>query len=151
MTSSAKITNILNGTILSVQNILPFKLNIEKPKLFTQPFFQHSIGVLIGITGEISGRILIEGDDDVFSKIGEKMYGIPLEGDLLESFAGELGNMIGGHLATNLSHHQLSMDITPPTVFVGQTKIYGFNQAFCLPIQCEDAGDIQLILMLEEK
>lgn len=149
MNINEKITRLLNSSILSVQKVLPFPLQIMKLEPITQPYFQHSIGVLIGITGEISGRILIEGNSSIFQQIGEKMYGFPLEGDLLESFAGELGNMNSGNLATLLSK-DLTMDITPPTIFVGETKIYGFHRTFCIPIQCQNFGELQLIFMLSK-
>lgn len=68
------------------------------------------------------------------SKIGEGMFGIPIEGEMLESFAAELGNMLAGNIATSLETENTIMDITPPTVIVGNTKMYGFNEAVNLPI-----------------
>lgn len=78
MNINEKITRLLNSSILSVQKVLPFPLQIMKLEPITQPYFQHSIGVLIGLTGEISGRLLIEGNSSIFQQIGEKMYGFPL-------------------------------------------------------------------------
>jgi hypothetical protein len=50
---SEKITQILNGTIVSVKTIIPFEMEISRPSLFTRPFMQNSLGVLIGITGDL--------------------------------------------------------------------------------------------------
>ncbi|WP_062356529.1 chemotaxis protein CheX [Bacillus kwashiorkori] len=150
MSLSEKITKILNGTIQSVQSIVPMDLEIARPALLAEPFKQRTTGVLIGITGDILGRILLTGNNELFSKVGESMFGMPVTGEMLESFAGELGNMVVGNLSTIISQQGLTMDITPPTVFVGETSIYGFKKAFHLPIKCDQIGQLEVVLMLEE-
>lgn len=149
MTLTKSITDILNGTIESVKAVLPFEVKVDKPSLFTQPFTQHSIGVLIGMTGDVRGRVIIDGEENIFGKIGEGMFGMVLEGEMLESFAGELGNMIAGNLSTFISQRGFEMDITPPTVLVGNTKVYGFNRAFKLPIHITDLGSLEIVLAVE--
>lgn len=149
MTLTKSITDILNGTIEAVKAVLPFEVSVDKPSLFTQPFTQHSIGVLIGMTGDVRGRVIIDGEAEIFGKIGEGMFGMFLEGEMLESFAGELGNMIAGNLSTTISQRGFEMDITPPTVFVGQTKIYGFNRALRLPIHVANLGILEIVLAVE--
>lgn len=124
---------------------------IDKPSLFTQPFTQMSISVLIGMTGDLRGRLMIEGHETMFGNIGETMFGMPLEGEMLKSFTGELGNMIAGNLATIVSQKGITIDITPPTVLVGQTKIYGFDKAFRVPIHFENKGELQLILTIDNE
>lgn len=149
MEISASITKVLNGTISAVKSVLPFSADVQEPSLIMQPFEQESISVLIGMTGAVRGRLIIEGTSDCVSKIGEVMFGMPLEGEMLESFAAELGNMLAGNIATSLANDDTLMDITPPTVLVGQTKMYGFNQAINLPVVLEGAGTLHIILMIE--
>jgi chemotaxis protein CheX len=150
VTITKHVTDILNGTIESVKGVLPFEISVEKPSLFTQPYSQDSIGVLIGMTGDVRGRLIIDGNELTFGKIGEGMFGMMVEGEMLESFAGELGNMIAGTLSTFISQQGMEMDITPPTVLVGKTKIYGFEKAFRLPITTQNAGNLTIILMIEQ-
>jgi chemotaxis protein CheX len=149
MTLTKSVTDILDGTIESVKAILPFDISMDQPSLFTESFTQHSIGVLIGMTGDVRGQILVDGDEDTFGKIGESMFGMRPEGEMLESFAGEFGNMIAGNLSTTISQRGYDMDITPPTVLVGKTTIKGFDKAFHLPIHSENAGTFGVILMVE--
>ena len=111
------VTDILNGTIESVKGVLPFEISVEKPSLFTQPYTQHCIGVLIGMTGDVRGRLIIDGNEHTFGKIGEGMFGMVVEGEMLESFAGELGNMIAGtainlHFTTRDGNGYHSTDCT---------------------------------------
>ncbi len=150
MTLSKHVTTILSGTIESVKEVIPFDISLDTPAIFTQPFTLQSFGVLIGMTGDVRGRLIIDGDEQVFSSIGEGMFGMVIEGEMLESFAGELGNMIAGTLSTSISQKGMEMDITPPTVLVGQTKIYGFEKAFRLTISIHNAGQINIILMIEQ-
>ena len=150
MTRTKHVTTILNGTIESTKGVIPFEISVDKPVIFTQPFILQSFGVLIGMTGDVRGRLILDGDEQVFSKIGEGMFGMVVEGEMLESFAGELGNMIAGQLSIHISQQDMEMDITPPTVLVGQTKIYGFEKAFRLTITIHNAGIINIVLMIEQ-
>ena len=149
VTLTKSTTDILNGTIESVKGVIPCELQIDQPILIAEPFTQQSIGVLIGLTGDFRGRIIIDGNEQVFGKIGELMFGMFLEGEMLDSFSGELGNMIAGNLSTYVSKNGIDIDITPPTVLVGETKMYGFDKALSLPISLQNIGTLSIILMLE--
>ncbi|MDM5222243.1 chemotaxis protein CheC [Peribacillus sp. NJ11] len=54
-----------------------------------------------------------------------------------------------GNIATSLETENTIMDITPPTVILGNTKMYGFNEAVNLPISLEVVGTLHIILMVE--
>ncbi|MGD6845069.1 chemotaxis protein CheX [Bacillus infantis] len=149
MSLTKSIEDIISGTIESIKSVFPFESSVEAPAQFSQPFTQHSIGVLVGITGDLRGRIIIDGEEQVFSKIGEAMFGMLMEGEMLESFSGELGNMIAGNLSIYLSGQGLQIDITPPTVLVGETKVYGFEKAYSLSVKIAVAGELMVVLMLE--
>ncbi|MFJ5623870.1 chemotaxis protein CheX [Peribacillus loiseleuriae] len=149
MSVTTQFTSVLNGTIQAVKSIIPLNLEMSKPLLINEPFLQQGIGVLIGMTGDVRGRLIIEGNSDAIGRIGETMFGMMLEGEMLESFAAELGNMIAGNLATQLTVDKIVMDISPPTVLVGETKIYGFKKAIYLPITIETDKTIHIILMIE--
>ncbi|MFZ3589570.1 chemotaxis protein CheX [Bacillus sp. DJP31] len=149
MSQSSNVTKVLNGTIQSVKSVLPMPVTINPPSLFKEKVIRLTMSVLIGMTGDIKGRLVIDGTPQTFSYIGEMMYGMQLEGEMLESFTGELGNMIAGNLATNASQNELIMDITPPTVLVGEAKLTGFTQAIKVPITLSTNGELVVILMIE--
>lgn len=149
MTLTKSTTDILNGTIEAVKGVIPCELQIAKPVLTGSPFVLKSLGVLIGLTGDFRGRIIIDGDDHVFGKLGESMFGMFLEGPMLESFSGELGNMIAGNLSTFVSQNGIEIDITPPTVLAGETKLSGFEKALSLPITLQNIGQLTIVLILE--
>ncbi|QUG41464.1 chemotaxis protein CheX [Psychrobacillus sp. INOP01] len=150
MSASKHIQTILNGTIQSLKSVIPIAMDIKSPSLMVQPFEQKEMGVLIGIIGDIKGRIIIDSTADSFSAIGATMFGMPLEGEMLESFTGELGNMVAGNICTSVAANGVEIDITPPTVIVGTTRLYGFQHAFKLPVVIENIGEMAIILTIDE-
>ncbi|MEK3977698.1 chemotaxis protein CheX [Psychrobacillus sp. FSL K6-2836] len=150
MSASKHIQTILNGTIQSLKSVIPIAMDIKSPSLMVQPFEQKEMGVLIGIIGDIKGRIIIDSTAESFSAIGATMFGMPLEGEMLESFTGELGNMIAGNICTSVAANGVEIDITPPTVIVGTTRLYGFQHAFKLPVVIENIGEMTIILTIDE-
>ncbi|RDI43046.1 chemotaxis protein CheX [Falsibacillus pallidus] len=150
MTITKAVTDVLNCTIHSIKSVIPIPLQISKPSMISNAYYHDSIAVLIGMTGDIRGRIMIDGQEHVFAQIGSAMFGMPLEGEMLESFSGELGNMIAGHLSTQVFQDGFSMDITPPTVMSGNSKVSGFDKAFRLPILLQEVGELTIILMVDQ-
>ncbi len=86
----------------------------------------------------------------MFSHFGEKMFGMPLSTDMLDSFAGEFGNMIAGSLSTYLSSQDISTDITYPTVLKGDAVLSGFKRAFFVTVQYEGIGELEVYLLLNQ-
>ncbi|MFJ7826314.1 chemotaxis protein CheX [Psychrobacillus sp. NPDC096623] len=150
MSTSKHIQTVLNGTIQSLKSVIPISMDIKPPSLMVQPFEQKEMGVLIGIIGDIKGRIIIDSTAESFSAIGATMFGMPLEGEMLESFTGELGNMVAGNICTSVASSGVQVDITPPTVIVGSTRLFGFQHAFKLPVVIENIGAMTIILTIDE-
>lgn len=148
--TSKNVQMILNGTISSLTTIIPLKLDILPPSLIVQPFEQKQISVLIGFVGGMKGRLIIDTTKDVISTIGQAMFGMAIEGEMLESFTGELGNMIAGNLCTLLEKDGLILDISPPTVMTGNAKLFGFTKAFVLPVRLEDERMVTVLLTIDE-
>ena len=151
MTPAATITNILNSTIDSVRNVIPAGIIIEKPVRYFHSDAHAPLSVAVDMIGEVRGRLIIEGNETVFSSIGQLMFGMRLEGEMLQSFTCELGNMIAGNLATQVSQMRISMDITPPTVLIGQMDAGNFANAIAVPVNIEQQGKLNIILIIEQE
>ncbi|GAA5417143.1 hypothetical protein Pryu01_02204 [Paraliobacillus ryukyuensis] len=147
METNEMIKEVYNGTIQTVEKIIPMKPKIGGPQLITPPL-TVKFGVLIGFVGDLKGELVLQSDDAMFSHIGEKMFGMPLSGEMLDSFAGELGNMMAGSLSTYLASVDIKTDITHPTVLKGDAKLSGFKRAFFVEIQYEGFGKLELNLLL---
>lgn len=145
------VTNIINGLIEASKNVLPFQVETEEPTLINHPFSNGDIGVLIGLTGDVKGTIIIEGKEAIFAKISENLFGMVLEGEMLHSFAGELGNMMAGHLSTYMTKNGFIMDITPPTVLVGEATLHGFQKAYYMRAKLNDSYELLFYFIFETR
>ena len=118
--------------------------------LIVQPYEQKELSVLIGLVGGIKGRLIIDTTVEAIDIIGQAMFGMSIEGEMIESFTGELGNMVAGNLCTVLEKNGLILDISPPTVMTGKTKFFGFTKAFKLPVRLNDGGMLIVLLTIDE-
>ena len=151
MSNSNQIQILLNGLIKAMNEVIPQTVSVGSPSLFKEPFIQNEAGVLIGITGDVKARIILESTSDVFSQIGLAMYGMEISGEMLESFIGEFGNMSAGKFCTYCVENSFDLDITPPTVMIGETKLFGFQQAFKLPLELENIGSMNVLLTIDDE
>lgn len=141
------IKDVYNGSIVSVKKIIPIDPEVGAPKLIEPPL-KVNFGVMIGYTGNVKGELILQSNDAFFSHIGEKMFGMPVEGDMLDSFAGELGNMIAGSLSTYLSEQGLTTDITHPTILKGDATLLGFKRALLVEVAYPNNQLLSIYLLL---
>lgn len=142
------ITYLLNGTMASIKNVVPIPHRASKPTL-QQDSLKLQYGVLIGITGDIKGNLVLTSEIDVFQKIGETMFGMPLGPEMLTSFSGELANMIAGGLSTNMAQYGVKTDISAPTIIEGTTTLSGYRNVISLPLHFEAIGELTIFLLLD--
>lgn len=104
-------------------------VNLEKgtPNLVDEVLLKNHIGIVIGITGEIRGQVVMAFDKE-FAKgiISNMMGGMPVDtiDDIGKSAISELGNMVLGNAATGLYEYGYQIDITPPSLISGESTIY---------------------------
>ena len=146
MSDSAIITKLLNSAIQSIKTVIPLTFTIGQPKVLDAKVVEGNLGVLVGMTGNCRGQTILKGPATTFSQLAQSMFGMPVEGDILISFTGELGNMIAGNLTTFASEQGIEMDITPPTVWEGNTILHNYKTPVELSINFEGAGDMSLII-----
>ncbi|MBS4200386.1 chemotaxis protein CheX [Bacillus sp. FJAT-49732] len=142
------VRDLLNGTFTSFKNVVPIQHDIKKPQLLEKSL-QLQYGVLIGITGDIKGKLILSSEPNVFSSISAVMFGMSLEGDMLASFSGELGNMIAGCLSTIIVENGIKTDITSPTIMEGNTTLSGYEKAIQLTILLDEIGEMDIYLLLD--
>lgn len=143
------IKELLNGTFSAIKQVIPVQHNLMSPKLLNQTL-QLEFGVLIGITGDLKGKLILKAEPEIFGSIGQSMFGMPLEGEMLASFSGELGNMIAGSLSTIIVEKGINTDITAPTVLQGDTKLLGFEKAIQLTVTFESIGEMEIYLLIDQ-
>lgn len=126
-----------------IRDICGIDMKIGKPYVKETAFAEDSIIIMIGITGEMRGQVMIAMTCDVAMNIASKMMmGMPVTelDEMSISAISELGNMIMGNAATIFSTKGIGIDITPPTVCRGNVTItQTYTKNICIPLS---GGDI---------
>lgn len=146
-----KSGEVLACAMDSVKQVIPVSVEIGAPSECNKTLLESGLCVLIGFTGDLAGRMLIDGDGRTFGKLGETLFGMALEGEMLHSFVGEVANMLAGSISTLIAHKGRKMDITPPTVMEGEMKLFGFQQGVIIPVTLDGVGGMNLILLFQEE
>ena len=120
------------GTIL--RDACQMEMSIGKPYVKTTEFGEDSVIIMIGITGEMRGQVMIAMKTTKACEIASS----------------ELGNMIMGNAATILSTKGIGIDITPPTLCRGAMKIsQTYAKNICIPMSSDGSMVLELDIALK--
>ena len=97
------------------------------------------VAVVIGVIGNIKGRIVFDMTEDTALKITSKLNGEEFNSfnAMARSTIGEIANMITGRSVTKLEKERLAFNFTPPTIITGENlNIFEFGdiEALIIPI-----------------
>ncbi len=126
---------------------------VGKPYTREAVFGNKSLLIMLGVTGEMTGQVILSFDNEVALDLASKMcmMQLPLLDELAESAISELCNMILGNTATVFSTKGIAIDITPPTMCKG-TVTFKNNYAanICIPLIYEDVKKIEIHIAIKE-
>lgn len=121
-------------------------VKVGKPHLKSTNFTDDTVVIMIGITGEIRGQVMVAFPDKAACNLASKMMMMPVEvlDEISQSAISELGNMIMGNAATIFSTKGIEVDIMPPTVCMGEVSFStAYTQNICVPLIFEDNYHIE--------
>lgn len=131
----------INPFLISATKILKdmcfIDCKIGKPFLADCKFKDDAVVIVIGVTGEMRGQVLIEMSHSVACHIASKMCMMTVTemDELSQSAIGELGNMIMGNAATIFSTKGIGIDITPPVLAIGNMSFSNLEtKNICVPL-----------------
>ena len=80
------------------------------------------VAALVGLAGDVEGRVLFDMTLDTALKIASKMNNedLPQFDDLAKATISELANMITAQAVTKLHELGFKFDLTPPALFAGE-------------------------------
>jgi len=150
----------LNPFIEGASSILNQTCHTEvamgKPHLKNSPFETDSVAVIIGITGDVKGQVIFTMTTNNAKKIASRMMmGMEVNelDDMSKSAISELTNMILGTTATNFSKLGVTIDITPPSLLLGNAMQISTSKAETLgiPLNMAEIGvDFEINIALQE-
>jgi len=101
--------------------ILDIPIKRGKLMLLHSPVSVSGVVVLMGLTGEVEGRVLFDLNEETAKKVAEIMNYEQFDtfNQLARATISELGNIITGRAVSILNDNGFKFDITPPILFVG--------------------------------
>ena len=138
-------TMLLDSVCDSMRNIIPRPVGQAEAMTGGKPASVDELGVAISFANPVGIRMILDGERRMFSRMSEVMFGMPMEGEMLDSCVGEIANIIAGGTTTLLSSQGVSADITPPSLLNAYSSVDGYKSGLALKI--EDVGNLRIMLL----
>lgn len=126
-TVDVKLINpFLQASLNVIKTACNMDVTVGKPEISKTEFNESSVVIMLGITGQVKGQVLIDMSEESAKKLASgMMMGMTVDtlDDMTLSALSELGNMIMGNAATVFSTSGINMDITPPSTLRGHLVI----------------------------
>lgn len=138
------VNPFIKATTEVIKTITGMEFSVGKPFIKVSPNSLKNVVIVVGITGEIRGQAVVNMDTDTARKVASAMMmGMPVEtlDEMSKSALSELGNMIMGNAATLLSNDGVSIDITPPSLMVGENISLSSGSMRTISIPLMSEGD----------
>lgn len=149
----------VNPFIQATQSVLEMVCQV-KPTLGSlyvkeSPFSGENVAIILGVVGDIKGQVIFTMKTDTGCYIASKMMmGMPVAelDEMAKSAISELTNMILGNTATLFFNNGMSIDITPPSLLMGDNMQISTvkTKAICIPLQFEE-HTMEIEIAIQEK
>lgn len=147
---------LINPFLMAAKKVLQDMCFVDasmmKPTLKESNFDPDTWAIMIGVTGEMRGQVIMAMSEKSACGIASKMCMTEVKeiDDFAASALSELGNMVMGNAATVFSSNGIGIDITPPTLSHGQMSFTNtFTKNLCVPLSFEDTV-VELHLALKQ-
>jgi chemotaxis protein CheX len=117
----------INPFLSAIQNVFETMVNIPftlgKPGLKKDDITSHEVSGIIGISGEVTGSVVVSFPESVALQIASALLGSELQkvdGDCTDTI-GEIANMVAGDAKKGFPKADTSVSV--PTVVIGKHKV----------------------------
>ncbi|MBI9108339.1 MAG: chemotaxis protein CheX [Spirochaetales bacterium] len=130
--------------------------DIKRGELYLKSTSQPVLGVaaIVGLAGDVEGRVLFDMNADTALGIASKMNGEDLTefDDLAKATITELANMITAQAVTKLHELGFTFDLTPPAIFTGENMEVSDSgvEALIVPIELS-YGKMEINVAVRER
>jgi len=149
----------INPFIEASQTVLKQVANVDaklgKVYLRSSPYMGESILIIVGITGKMRGQAIFTMSKKVaFMIASAMMFGMPVDelNEISKSALSELTNMILGNTATLLYNKGIGIEITPPSLLLGENLQISPSkmQTICVPLYLTDTDTLEIDISVED-
>jgi len=137
-----------------IRQIASMDAKLGKVYLKTAPYRSEDIIIMIGLTGKIRGQAVFSMTKELGMKIAScMMMGMNVVefDEMSKSAISEMANMIMGNAATILYNRGINIDITPPSLLMGENMHISPSKmkTICIPLILNDNEKIELDILCE--
>ncbi len=149
----------INPFIEASQTVLKQVANVDaklgKVFLKSAPYKGEAILIIVGITGKIRGQAIFTMSKTVAFKIASAMmFGSPVNelNEISKSALSELTNMILGNTATILYNKGIGIEITPPSLLLGENLQITPSKmkTICIPLYLNESEVLEIDISVED-
>ena len=148
----------INPFVESAYNVLSEVLGetVKRGELYLKATSQPVLGVaaIIGLTGDVEGRVLLDMSLETALKIASTMNEEKFaEFDMMaKATIAELANMIAGQAVTKLHGIGYNFDVTPPSLITGDNMVVTDSgvEALIVPLELPE-GQLEINVAVRER
>jgi chemotaxis protein CheX len=148
----------INPFVESAFSVLKEVLQTEivRGELYLKATSQPVLGVaaIIGLTGDVEGRVLLDMSQKTAHEIASAMNGEELESfdELAKATIAELANMITGQAVTKLHELGFNFDLSPPSLITGDNMVVtnAGVEALIVPLELSQ-GKLEINVAVRER
>ena len=151
----------INPFVESAFNVLKEVLSseVKRGEIYLKPTSMSIMGVaaLVGLAGDVEGRVLFDMTKDTALKVASSMNGENFASldELAKATIQELANMITAQAVTKLHDLGFKFDLTPPALFTGDNMEVSTNlgevEALIVPMELGSCGKIEVNVAIRER
>ncbi|OHD10906.1 MAG: chemotaxis protein CheX [Spirochaetes bacterium GWD1_27_9] len=148
------INPFVESSVSVMREILGIEVKREQISLKSKAVPILDVAVIVGLVGQVEGRVLFDMKMETALKIVSKMNEEELTqfDELAKATITELGNMITGRAVTKLSEMGYRFDVTPPAIFSGHNMEISDVEIEALIVPIETSyGRVEINVALREK
>ncbi|HAN44899.1 MAG TPA: hypothetical protein DCP97_05845 [Ruminococcaceae bacterium] len=147
----------INGFIQAIATVFESfsgrRINCRQVNCISKNNCANDILVMIGLIGDVNGSFYMSMNAEIGQQLASELLGgieINEVDELVASAVSELCNMIIGNACSAISSDSVHVDITPPTVMLGEQAEYNDENTFYnIPVELEQLGIIDFDLNLK--
>jgi chemotaxis protein CheX len=148
------INPFVEASVSVLTEVLEIEVERQEISLKNKAIPVLDVAVIVGLVGQVEGRVLFDMSQETVLKIVSKMNNekITSFNELAKATITELGNMITGRAVTKLSDLGYRFDVTPPAIFAGKNMEVSDVELEALVVPIETSlGRIEINVALREK
>lgn len=138
-----------------IKQVTGIDAKLGKVYLKNSPYKSDSVIVIVGLTGKIRGQAIFTMSKSTGISIASTMMGgMPITelDEMSKSAIGELTNMILGNAATILYNRGIGIEITPPSLLMGENMEVSASKltTICIPLVLNADNVLEIDIAVEQ-